>query len=66
MKIREIYLGKGIPVVSLTIAILCIVTTVISQLVPSAKVSYKDKMYRIIRTYKNRSGMLELTCCEVE
>lgn len=32
----------------------------------ASKVSYKDKMYRIVRTYKNRSGMLELTCCEVE
>lgn len=40
MKIREIYLGKGIPVVSLTIAILCIVTTIISQMVPSTYLAF--------------------------
>ena len=34
--------------------------------ISASRVSYGDKMYRIIRTYKNRSGMLELTCSEVE
>ena len=40
MKIREIYLGKGIPIVSLTIALLCIVTTIISQLIPSTYLAF--------------------------
>ena len=34
--------------------------------VQASKVCYEERMYRIIRTYKNRSGMLELTCSEVE
>lgn len=36
------------------------------QRICASKVSCGNRMYRIIRTYKNRSGMLELTCSEVE
>ena len=35
MKIRNIYLGKGIPFFSMTAALLCIIVTLISQLIPS-------------------------------
>lgn len=35
MKIRDIYLGRGIPIVSLVTALLCLIVTCISMLVPS-------------------------------
>ena len=35
MKIRNVYLNKKVPVISITIALLCVIITLISQLVPS-------------------------------
>ena len=40
MKIRDIYLNKKVPVVSITIALLCIIVTVISQLIPSTFMAF--------------------------
>ena len=40
MKIRDIYLNKKVPVISITIALLCIVITLISQLVPSTYMAF--------------------------
>ena len=41
MKIRDIYLNKKVPVVSITIALLCIIITMISQLIPSTYIAMK-------------------------
>lgn len=41
MKIRNIYLNKKVPVVSITIALLCIVITMITQLIPSTYMAFK-------------------------
>lgn len=40
MKIRNIYLGKGIPFVCLAITALCIIITLISQLIPSTYIAF--------------------------
>ena len=41
MKIRNIYLNKKVPAVSITIALLCIIITMISQLIPSTYTAFK-------------------------
>lgn len=40
MKIRDIYLSKNVPVISIAIALLCIIITLISQLVPSTYMAF--------------------------
>ncbi len=40
MKIRNIYLDKKVPVISIAIALLCIIITLISQLVPSTYMAF--------------------------
>lgn len=40
MKIRNIYLNKKVPVISIAIALLCVVITLISQLVPSTFMAF--------------------------
>ena len=40
MKIRNIYLNKKVPVISVAIALLCIIITFISQLVPSTYMAF--------------------------
>ena len=40
MKIRNIYLSKKVPVISIAIALLCIAITVISVLIPSLVYSF--------------------------
>ena len=40
MKIRNIYLNKEVPVISIAIALLCVIITLISQLVPSTYMAF--------------------------
>ena len=40
MKIRNVYLNKKVPVISITIALLCVIITLISQLVPSTYMAF--------------------------
>ena len=40
MKIKDIYLEKRFPIVSVTIALLCLAVTIISQLIPSTYIVF--------------------------
>ena len=40
MKIKNIYLNKKTPVISIAIALLCVIITLISQLVPSTYMAF--------------------------
>ena len=42
MKIRDIYLSKKLPVISIAIALLCIIITLISQLILSTYMGHKN------------------------
>ena len=41
MKIRNIYLGKGIPFLCITVTLLCVAVTLISQLFPSTYTAFR-------------------------